>query len=458
MNTSIETEYPVEIIPLVDGQISPFITKCEIKVLYLGENRNGSYIDKDVALKIAETLRGSMIVGHYIESKEDFGGHDSCMVIEEGQIKFKPLTQPYGFVDLNAKVWFKWYQDGEVQHQYLVTEGYLWTKEYPECQRVIERGNNQSMELDEETLKADWSEKEKGLTSFFIINEAIISKLCILGEDVEPCFEGSQITKAQSNFSLDETFKTQVLEMLNEINTTLSKGGTSEAMENTITCNAFTAGTSTIITNDHSYSLTSPGTDFITTYKIAEEKCPECGKPLTECACDKKKKYEEEEEKCPKCGKPLSECICKDEEDEKYSLLEKDYEALKAENESLKAELESLKDVNEKFSLVSKENEELKAFKAEVETAKKEEMIASFYMLSDEDKKPIIDNIDKYSLDDIEAKLSVICVRKKVNFSLDENEPKEKDMTFSLDNIPDADENVPAWIKEVLNTEGSLNI
>ncbi len=41
-------------------------------------------------------------------------------------------------------------------------------------------------------------------------------------------------------------------------------------------------------------------------------------------------------------------------------------------------------------------------------------------MLSDEDKKNVLDNIDKFSLRDIEAELSIICVRNRVNFNLDE--------------------------------------
>jgi len=39
-------------------------------------------------------------------------------------------------------------------------------------------------------------------------------------------------------------------------------------------------------------------------------------------------------------------------------------------------------------------------------------------MLSDEQKKDCVDNIDTYSFDEIEAKLSVICVRNKVSFDL----------------------------------------
>jgi hypothetical protein len=58
----------------------------------------------------------------------------------------------------------------------------------------VEDGNNHSMELDEKTLDATWTRDGNGKPKFFIINEAIISKLCILGEDCEPCFEGSSIT------------------------------------------------------------------------------------------------------------------------------------------------------------------------------------------------------------------------------------------------------------------------
>ncbi len=59
------------------------------------------------------------------------------------------------------------------------------------------------MELDEKLIDAHWTKDANGKPQFFIINEAIISKLCILGENCEPCFEGAQITK----FSLDENFK-----------------------------------------------------------------------------------------------------------------------------------------------------------------------------------------------------------------------------------------------------------
>ena len=83
-------------------------------------------------------------------------------------------------------------------------------------------------------------------------------------------------------------------------------------------------------------------------------------------------------------------------------------------------------------------------------------MINSFYMLSDEDKKDVIDNKSRYTLDEIEAKLSVICVRNKVNLDLnDSNENQDtmnKDiMTYNVANLNRSETEVPAYIQAMLN-------
>ena len=86
-------------------------------------------------------------------------------------------------------------------------------------------------------------------------------------------------------------------------------------------------------------------------------------------------------------------------------------------------------------------------------------MIARFYMLSDEDKKDVIDNIDTYSLDDIEAKLSILCVRNKVSFSLDEDETNKKDQptTYTLNGDEDEDATTPAWVKAAMKVAQKMN-
>ena len=115
--------------------------------------------------------------------------------------------------------------DGETIREYLMTEGYIWTGQYPESQRIIEQGNNQSMELAENYLDATWTKDDNGKPQFFIINEAIVSKLCILGDDCEPCFEGSHITAPTIQFSFEDGFKEQLFSMMNELKDLLKEGG-----------------------------------------------------------------------------------------------------------------------------------------------------------------------------------------------------------------------------------------
>jgi hypothetical protein len=93
-------------------------------------------------------------------------------------------------------------------------------------------------------------------------------------------------------------------------------------------------------------------------------------------------------------------------------------------------------------------------------TKQKDALISKFYMLSDEDKKDVIDNKDKYSLEDIESKLAVICFRKKVNFNLEDNEKNNEVIenednpifTFAMDSaVQTYEAEVPEWLKAVDN-------
>ena len=52
----------VEFVSLADTDINPGAKKCDIKVFYLGENRNHSYIDKPTAMEMSKSLRGVPIV------------------------------------------------------------------------------------------------------------------------------------------------------------------------------------------------------------------------------------------------------------------------------------------------------------------------------------------------------------------------------------------------------------
>ncbi len=122
----------------------------------------------------------------------------------------------------------------------------------------------------------------------------------------------------------------------------------------------------------------------------------------------------------------------KDDEDEKkkYSLLESQYEELQTE-----------------FSALQEKYNSLLEFKEAAESKEKMELINSFYMLSEEDKKDVVENITKYSLDDIEAKLAVKCLHNGAFNLKEKNEEVEAPVTtFNLENAVSEEDNAPAWI------------
>ena len=67
---------------------------------------------------------------------------------------------------------------------------------------------------------------------FFIINDAIIQKICILGDDVEPCFEGASVTapNVSTKFTLDDNFRHTLYSMMQDLKDALNEGG--QQMEN----------------------------------------------------------------------------------------------------------------------------------------------------------------------------------------------------------------------------------
>lgn len=501
MHSSVRLECPVEFLNITP--YNPLISKCEIKVCYVGDqaNRNKSIITKAVATEMANSLPGSPIVGYWDEEKNDFLTHSRALEVKDGEFVLKDLTKPVGFVDLNAKVWFaKYLDDGQNEHEYLMTEGWLWTGRFPEVARIVEKGNNQSMELDENNLDAFWSKDNNGNPEFFIINEAIIKGLCVLGEDNEPCFEGARITAPTIQFSFDEGFKEQLFSMMNELTKLLSK-----EEQRVLTQYSVTIGDAlwtalydyaenlnntyeivgvyedkeqkfAVLKAEDKYSkinfeVNEDGTYTIGTELVAFDSYQPDAEPqfaadaIAEYVAQKKGKKDEKETEENKntteeeSSESENDDSAEEDDDKKkkdkknYSLEEiPEYVELRDAFNTLKTQYGVLED---NFNSMKTNFDELAAFKNTVLKKEKQEMIDSFYMLSDEDKKDVVNHIDEYSKDEIEAKLSIICVRNKVSFNKD-NKPTDP-MTYSFNDINNNNNDaVPAWVKSVMATKNSM--
>ncbi len=327
-----------------------------------------------------------------------------------------------------------------------MTTGYLWSGQFEELAKVINEGQPQSMELDSSSLQGHWATDNNLGVDFFIINDATFSKLCILGDNVEPCYEGASVTSPEvsKNFSKDTDFQQTLFSMMNDLQTALnSKGGLNMSENELINESVETVETAeTPVTENEEFAVTEEetveemvDTDYTETVEeTVEETVDEFVDKKKDESDDKDDDESEEDDND-------SDDVDEDDDDKKkpsnqHSLEE--FEALQAEIESLRAE-----------------NEELRNFKLNVENQQKDALIASYHMLSDEDKAEVIAHKTEFTLDEIKAKLAVIYVEKNVNFDMIDGQEEVEDdptpaMTFSLDE--EASEGVPAFIEALRHT------
>ena len=419
-NRSVATIDSPEFINLAPDAINPGISKCEIKVMYLGKNRNGSFIDKNTAIQMANSLPATPIVAAYNENKEDFGDHGEVLHIEDGEIKFSCKTVPYGFVAPDAEVWFQKFDDtnefGETTtREYMMTTGYLWTGQYPELDKCINQGQGQSMEIDD--VDGHWT-KDSNDIEFFIINDAIFTKLCILGDDVEPCFEGASVTSPEvsEHFSYNKEFSHTLFAMMNELKSALTKGGSmpKENVESVEVEPTATVEEEAPVVEEFAEDVET-NEDVESSEDSAEETFAEEGKKKEDDSDDSNDESDDSDNS---------------DDDDEY----KKKPGKKCELENQVSELsEQLKELTDKFTALEAEAEELRKFKAERIDADKDAMIAKYHMLSDEDKAEIIANKDKFTLGEIESKLALLYVQKNVNFDEEEEIDSTPLTTFSLD-------------------------
>lgn len=294
--------------------------------------------------------------------------------------------------------------------------------QFEELKKVIAQGQPQSMELQEETLEGHWATDNNLGVEFFIINDAVFSKLCILGDDIEPCFEGSAVTSPEvsKNFTMDKEFSQTLFTMMNELKDALSSKGGLDMPEE------FAEQTET--TEEQSTEFVEETVEETVAEESVDYTSAEEAPVDAEAENGEFEKSEEDKDDSEDSSADFSENKEIEEEPaSEYSAEE--FAALQEEIEALRAECQELRD-----------------FKLNVENEQKDALINSYYMLSEEDKREIMEHKSEFTLDEIKAKLAVIYVEKNVDFSTLDGQPEvemqekveeeEPITTFSLDEEP----------------------
>lgn len=409
-------------------QINPLFSTCKVRVLYTGLNRNMSIISKDSVERALPTIKNIPIVGEFSETIEDFKGHGGAIDLDS--YKFIHTTKPYGVVPESAT--YEWESIGG--REYLTIDGcYLWTGRYEEANSVIQKGKGQSMEI--EVVKGEWNDKEEA----YQIHDFTFSALCILGDDVEPAFENSDITSSTKAYSLDkDSFKRDFSLLLSELKESLSDKEDNKMLQELL--KKYNLTTEQLEEKGIDYkSLTDAEleTSLVEVFGKAEVKVENTEEPKEDPVVEpeiivEEPKPETDEGKEPPVTEPthIVENIEKEhpkaniQEDNLVPVVEKplgenNYELrVKELEDELKSEKAKTKDLKEKV-------ESLEAFKLETEKAIHEEKATEMFKkfkLTNED----VDNLDihKFSLEELEEKCFAILGRKtnSQKFSKNENE------------------------------------
>ena len=403
--------------------INDYISECEIKVFYHGKNRNGSYISKAVGNRIANSLPRAPIVALYNEQTGDYEDHGEEITINSKGVKFEKKTIPYGAVDKDTPaVWKKFWDDQGIEREYLVVRGFLWTGRYPHLKQILENPKGQSMEFFEHSVDGNWAKFDNAEEEIFIFNEADISALCILGDDVEPCFEDASIGSPEILYSLKkDEFKREFDTFMYELNQALSN---ENSIEGGMALKVDEKNVATEEEIEFEAVETEETEEVETEETIVEENSEE------EVA-DTYAEEAQEEETVEIEETETEEAEVEETENFELAQLKAEYTLLEEELTKLKAE----------FSVLVEEKEAR-------ELEEKKTICDKFSVLGEEVLKDFKENLNDYTAEELEKELSVIAFKKGIAFNL----LAQDNAVITAAPIKNT-EDVPAWVKVVKKKE-----
>ncbi|HKM45894.1 MAG TPA: hypothetical protein VJY12_10615 [Dysgonamonadaceae bacterium] len=374
------------------------------KVAYAGKNRNYSNIPKE-AFELAEpSVFGIPVVGHWIEdsSKEHggkFGGHDVILEEKGNKVTIKDSTTPFGFVPQDANPRWETVEDENGNSKsYYTVDVVLWQERYPVAiQSIIDNGSRQSMEI--MVKDGDWDDN----WDYFDINDFYYSALCLLGkdenadgsrgeDDVQPCFEESEVTVGQ--FSMSDKFTKDLFAIRS----------------------AFEGGEKVEDVKNNEVEIEEFKDEIVDEIEEVEE---------VEAELDG---VEDEVEEVEEVEAELSEDIIEDivEEDIDY---ESKFNELQVQYDDLVAKVSELEDENKSLAEYKSERE------SEILDAQKDSIINDYSLILDEDEiSLIVSQKSEFNLSELESELSKAFAKKELEKARAKGSKTKEDIVFDNKN------------------------
>lgn len=183
MSNNIWLHYSSSIIQITEQNES--FDSCIIRICYTGKNRNRSSISKQAIEDAIPSLYNCPIVCNYDVSSDTIGGHDVDIVHTNNGMRLINLTDAVGVIPSNCNYFWEIVEDDGIAHEYLCVEAILWKRSAAYSKIKRDGITSQSMEI---TVKDG-----KTVDGIYEIDKFIFTAFCLLGDDVEPCFESASL-------------------------------------------------------------------------------------------------------------------------------------------------------------------------------------------------------------------------------------------------------------------------
>ena len=392
------------------------LNRLKVGVFTKYGNRNGSYIKDDVAdMLIASATKGDTpVVGFFDPESKNWASHTG-----------PTLASAYGYVEY-FDGWQPFKDTDGIERDYAVFSVVLFTKYFNEANFVV--GQNQSMELDINSIEGDWA--NIGDTEYFVYTKAEIMGLCIIG-DHEPCFSVSSFFSKN-----DDTYKSQYEKFsslladlkakVEEAEKQPTEGGehqmeiemNPEVNEST-PAQEFEAPAEEPVNQEPE----APAAEAAADEPAAEpEQEPAAEEPAEEPAAEEPA-AEPEGEKAEEAEEPAAEEPAVDFEAQiadlqnQLSVMTTNYENAQTRIAELEAQITS---ASETEASLRSEIATYEAERTRLEVEKKNSLIEQYATdLSEEEISPIRENVENFSYEELESKLAVCYAKKHMAGSAD---------------------------------------
>lgn len=179
------------------------LSKARCRIFYKYGNRNGTYLTDEFSEKLLSTIAYAPIKGIYeVNDYTDHGEKRS-----EGRI--------YGIVPENPNLQWEEHEDEDgIMRTYACVDVLIFTALYEEASEIV--GKSQSMELYEPSLK--YHREIIHGQQYVVFDDGCFLGLQVLGDEVEPCFEGAAFYELRENIE-------EVIKKIQNIEATYTKGG-----------------------------------------------------------------------------------------------------------------------------------------------------------------------------------------------------------------------------------------